>query len=279
MQILRSTTELQNWLNKNPHPAFVPTMGALHEGHLALIETAKGGSAPTLVSIFVNPMQFRPGEDFKTYPRDEDGDLKKLKKVGIDAVYLPGEEDVYPHGRAPEIPELPEVFHELEGELRPDYFLGIARVLRSFFEMIQPSVVVFGQKDYQQSRLVQWLISELQLPIKLIVNQIIRQNDGLALSSRNAYLTEDERKSAPRIFEGLLKTKELFDRGEVSPRRLERFLMEYLQEDPLTSDIDCLEIRDAETLEKIRKIESPAVVLVYVRMETPRLLDNIILEV
>lgn len=277
MKILRTDSQLHSWISDNKNPSFIPTMGFLHNAHLELMRQAQQLQKPVLVSLFVNPAQFAPGEDLEVYPRDEEGDIEKLKTIGVDAVYIPSVAEMYPDGVQKTDIELPKMFSEIEGEIRPGFFEGITEVLIRLFEKIEPGNVFFGQKDYQQTLLVQWLVLYKNYPIQVHICPIVREKDGLAMSSRNAYLSDAERQSAVRISEGVFLVKDRFEAGERNATVLESFLEEYLQKDPLTSQIDFLEIRDAKSLKRVKKITEPVVLLVYVKMETPRLLDNIVL--
>lgn len=278
MQILHTKKQLQTWLEKNKSPAFVPTMGFLHEAHMQLIEKAKETKQPVLVSIFVNPKQFREGEDFFTYPRNEKKDIEMLKEKKVDAVFIPEIIEIYPENISIILPKLPKKFSILEGELRKGYFEGIATVLKILFELIQPHCVIFGQKDYQQNLLVHWLVKKNSYPFKIYTIPIFREPDGLAFSSRNAYLSTEERKEVPHIYQSLLYVKKLCIDGEKNVEILEKKLIKKLQKNKITSHIDICEILDAKSLEKIEVIEKNAVVLLYIKVGIPRLLDNIILE-
>lgn len=253
-------------------------MGALHEGHLSLIEFAKKLEKPILVSIFVNPTQFGPNEDLDRYPRDNEGDTKKLQNAGVDAVFFPTEAEIYPEGKTPKIPPLPSVFSELEGEIRPGHFLGVAQVLTRFFEIISPSDIFFGQKDYQQTVLVKWLISVLHIPSKIHVCPIVREETGLAMSSRNAYLQNEKRHVASVLFRSLAEGKALFGAGERDPRIIRNRVLEILMQEAEITSIDYVNIRDAETLEKIKTMNQLTVLLLAVRIGKVRLIDNMLLK-
>lgn len=279
MKILETKQQLEKWLKKNKSPAFVPTMGFLHEAHIQLIKKAKRTNKPVLVSIFVNPKQFSAGEDCSTYPRDEKKDIAMLEKEKVDALFIPKKDEIYPKDFQQEIFHLPKKFNILEGELRKGYFQGIATVLKILFDLIKPSYVFFGQKDYQQNLLVSWLVKKYSYPIKIITIPIFREKDGLAFSSRNAYLSPEERKAVPHIHQSLVYIKNLFDEGEKNVKNLKEKLKKFLKKEPITSHIDICEILDAESLEKIETITENAIVLLYIKVGIPRLLDNIILEV
>lgn len=269
---------MQRWRSEQKDIAFVPTMGALHQGHLSLVESAKKTGLPILTSVFVNPTQFEPHEDFNEYPRDREGDCEKLKLAGVDAVFFPNVEEIYPHGEKPNIPPLPLVFSELEGAIRPNHFLGVAQVLFRFFTLLSPSDVFFGQKDYQQTVLVQWLVDTIPFPTKVHVCPIIREESGLAMSSRNAYLKDDKRKLASILFRSLAEGKALFGAGERDPRVVRDRVLEILHQEPSITSIDYVNIRDAKTFEKIETIETLTVLLLAVRIGNVRLIDNMLLK-
>jgi pantoate--beta-alanine ligase len=277
--IISTLSELYSWLSHNENPAFVPTMGALHEGHLSLIRAAKETGKPVLVSIFVNPAQFAPHEDFSQYPRDPEGDLKQLKKAGADAVWFPSQEEIYPNRERPQVPVLPNIFSELEGEVRPKYFFGIAQVIIRLFQLVLPGTVFFGQKDYQQTRLIKWLIesthSSVSSHIMLTICPIVREKYGLALSSRNNYLSQSQRETATILYKSLIVAKQAFQAGERLPEHLEKIAQDTIQTQK-EAHIDYVEVRDAQTLEKVSYIRKPVVMLLFVRIGGVRLLDNMI---
>lgn len=285
MKSIYSFSELSSWLLKNPNPAFVPTMGALHDGHLSLVREAKKSDKPVLVSVFVNPTQFGPNEDFEKYPRDQKGDAEKLVSAGADAVWFPENQDMYPEQSTVirsqlteiPIPPLPSVFSELEGEIRPTHFLGVAQVLQRFFDIIRPSSAFFGQKDYQQTVLVKWLVKSMNLPIRIVICPIVREVHGLAMSSRNEYLALEKRKAAGILYRSLQEVKRRFLVGERNPDVLAKGICSILGSKRHIDSIDYVEILSADTLEKISIIKNPVVVLLAVRIGRVRLLDNIIL--
>ncbi len=277
MKILKTLSQLHTWLSQNPHPSFVPTMGALHAGHLSLVKKAKQSTKPVLVSVFVNPAQFGPDEDFQTYPRDEKKDAKLLESAGADAVWFPTEEDIYPDGKRPKILHLPDIFSELEGRERPGHFLGVAQVITRLFSLVKPSKAFFGQKDYQQTILMHWFVEELNIPTAIVICPIVREQNGLAMSSRNEYLSPQEREAAAVLSQSLFLAESAFKEGNTDIKYILSKARNLIKKQREVKKIDYLEIRDAGTLAPISKITRPAVILLVARIGKVRLLDNIIL--
>ena len=203
MQILTTVAELRAWRKQAGHVAFVPTMGNLHSGHIALCHearkqaTTQGGQV--IVSIFVNPIQFGPNEDLSKYPRTFDADCEKLQTAGVDAVFHPGVEELYPYGPQQYFVEPPELQNRLCGEFRPGHFRGVATVVTKLFNLVQPDVAIFGKKDYQQLKVIEGMVRDLNMPVEIVGVDTERAEDGLALSSRNGYLSESERAEAPQL--------------------------------------------------------------------------------
>lgn len=278
MKILRSLTDLKKWLLENPNPHFVPTMGALHEGHLSLVSAAKNKEKSVLASVFVNPRQFAPHQDFNRYPRDEKKDSELLKNVGTDAVFFPSEQEIYSNKCPLPSLSLPPVFGELEGKIRPTHFLGVAEVLFRFFQLTEAAKVFFGQKDFQQTVLVRWLLETHFPKIALEVCPIIREQNGLARSSRNEYLTPEQREAAQILSQTLFSLQEEFQKGERNPRVLEAKMHQNLSRESAIKMIDYAEIRNAKTLEKMENFDEVAVALIAARFGEVRLLDNILLK-
>lgn len=202
MNILRSAAELPAWKAAHPNCAFVPTMGNLHKGHASLVKQAQLGRLPVMASIFVNPLQFGAGEDFERYPRSFEADCAKLKAAGCDAVFAPGMDDLYPQAQTYFV-EPPPLANELCGHFRPGHFRGMLTVVLKLFNLVQPRIAVFGKKDYQQLALIRGMVAQVNLPIEIWAGETLRAQDGLALSSRNGYLSEAERTEAPRLHDCL----------------------------------------------------------------------------
>lgn len=203
MQILTTVAELRAWRTQAGFTAFVPTMGNLHAGHIALCHAARAQAAAqagkVIVSIFVNPIQFGPNEDLSKYPRTFDADCEKLRAASVDAVFHPGVEELYPHGPQQYFVEPPELQNRLCGEFRPGHFRGVATVVTKLFNLVQPDVAVFGKKDYQQLKVIEGMVRDLNMPVQIVGLDTERAEDGLALSSRNGYLSEQERAEAPQL--------------------------------------------------------------------------------
>jgi pantoate--beta-alanine ligase len=256
---------------------FVPTMGALHEGHLALAREARRRAGFVVASVFVNPTQFGPNEDFSRYPRDLEGDVRKLETAGVDAVFAPRPEAMYPPGDDTRV-RVGAAAAPLEGVLRPGHFEGVATVVAKLFGIVGPCVAVFGRKDYQQLLVVRRLVSDLFLPIDVVGHPIVREADGLALSSRNAYLSAEERARALAISRGLAAAAKSFVAGERGRADLERTARALIE--PAVTSIDYVEIRDANSLApqgEVLGAGDRSVVLVACRVGATRLIDNLVL--
>ena len=255
----------------------VPTMGALHEGHLALVRQARRENATVAASIFVNPTQFGPQEDLATYPRDLERDLKLLEAEGVDLVYAPAPEEVYPPGFDTWV-EPGELANRLEGMVRPGHFRGVATVVTKLFNVVHPDRAYFGQKDGQQLAVIRQLVRDLNLGIEIVAVPTVRDADGLALSSRNEYLTPEERAAAPVIYRSLSRAWELWREGQGDAELLRIAVRSMLEEEPLIEGIDYVSVADAATLEEMDQIQVRAMASVAARMGRTRLIDNIILE-
>ncbi len=256
---------------------FVPTMGYLHEGHLALVRRARGENDAVAASIFVNPSQFGPGEDFSAYPRDMDRDLSLLAAEGVDLVFTPSPEDVYPPGFDTWV-EVGDMARRLEGEHRPGHFRGVATVVAKLFNVVRPGRAYFGQKDGQQVAVIRKMVSDLDMGIDIVVVPTVREPDGLALSSRNVYLTPAQREAAPVIYRALCEAGRLWEEGEREGERLRRGVRRILEQEPLVERIDYVSVADASGLvEASGAIRQPVMVSVAVHMGRTRLIDNIIL--
>jgi len=253
----------------------VPTMGALHEGHLSLVRASRGECGFTVVTIYVNPSQFGPQEDFSQYPRTLDRDIDLLSGQA-DVVFAPRDDEVYPPGYSTWV-EVGSVAQPLEGLCRPGHFRGVATIVLKLFTMTWPDVAYFGQKDYQQALVVRRVATDLNLPLSIRVCPIVREADGLAMSSRNRYLDPDERRRAAALFQSLTQAADMVARGETSATRIVEAMRQTLQAaDP--AQIDYIAIADPETLEPVQTIRGRAVALLAVRIGKTRLIDNMILE-
>jgi pantoate--beta-alanine ligase len=258
----------------------VPTMGALHEGHVELIKQCRAHTDFVVVSIFVNPTQFGVGEDFGRYPRPLDHDLRQCESAGADVVFAPSVPTVYPNGSSSTFVEVPGLSDVLEGASRPGHFRGVTTVVLKLFELILPDLAMFGQKDFQQQRVIHRMVEDLHVPVELTVAPTVREADGLALSSRNRYLNPQERQAASVLFRALSRAMQAVTAGERQADRVRQILRETLQLEPLVI-LDYAEVADAETLELLGNLsqERPAVALLAVRIGTTRLIDNAFLSV
>lgn len=255
---------------------FVPTMGALHEGHLSLVRACRGECDCTVVSIYVNPTQFGPQEDFARYPRDLARDMELLAHEGVDAVFAPDDREMYPPGFNTWV-EVRGVSEPLEGQCRPGHFRGVATVVVKLFNIVQPDVTYFGAKDYQQSLVVRQLIRDLNLPVELKVLPTVREPDGLAMSSRNTYLSPDARKRATVLWQSLQLAQRLVDEGQTDATTIRKQMEELICSVPGTS-IDYVALVDPETLAPVVRVERPTLAAVAVRLEGTRLIDNLLLQ-
>ena len=254
---------------------FVPTMGALHEGHLSLVRSARAENGSVVVSIFVNPTQFSPSEDFASYPRDLKRDLSLLESESVDLVFTPPTDELYPEGYSTWV-TVESLTRRLEGASRPTHFRGVATIVTKLFNIIRPDRAYFGQKDAQQALVIRRMIADLNLPIELRICPTVREEDGLALSSRNAYLSEKERRAAVVLYRGLELAERMFFEGERDADRIRRAIRELISSEPL-AEIDYVSVADIETLAELKKLDRPALVSLAVRFSRTRLIDNTIL--
>ncbi len=260
------------WRDQNQLITLVPTMGALHEGHLSLIELAHKLGDKVVVSLFVNPKQFGANEDLDLYPRDREGDLAALATRNVDLVYMPTPEQIYPSGFATTI-SVGGPSQGLCADSRPGFFDGVATVVTKLFLHCQPDLAIFGEKDYQQLLVVRRLVRDLDLPIEIIGGPIVRDNDGLALSSRNAYLSKTERQAAPLLHKLLEQTARRLKNGETMHEASRPALRELAT---AGFEPDYFELRDASDLTPLQQLEEkPARLLIAARLGTTRLIDNI----
>jgi pantoate--beta-alanine ligase len=257
--------------------AFVPTMGALHAGHLALVDAARRRAATVVMSVFVNPLQFGPADDFARYPRDAEGDAAKARDRGVDVLFTPGPAEVYP--REPRARVVPGAMADRwEGAVRPGHFAGVLTVVAKLFHLVAPDVAVFGQKDAQQAALVRAMVADLDFPVDVVVAPTVRESDGLALSSRNVYLSADERARARRIPQALAAAEHAFAAGERSAAALVAAAGAVLAREP---DLvpDYVAVADPETLEPVDVARPGTLAMLAARSGRTRLLDNVVLGV
>jgi len=255
---------------------FVPTMGYLHEGHLALVKQARVENSAVIVSIYVNPAQFGPREDFGAYPRDLNRDLELLRGERVDIVFVPSDDEMYPPEFSSWV-DVEKVTERLEGASRPGHFRGVATVVAKLFNIVQPSRAYFGQKDAQQVMVIKRMVADLNMGIEILVVPTLRESDGLAMSSRNIYLSPKERQAATILFKALTLARQLSQGGEKDAGKIRRQMTSLIQKEPL-AQIDYVSIADAETLEELSLLDRPALASLAVRIGKTRLIDNMPLE-
>ena len=276
MQIIDTVSAFRQAYDEAERPlGLVPTMGFLHEGHMALVRRARAENATASVSIFVNPTQFGPNEDFATYPRDMDSDLAKLEAAGVDLVFAPPVEEVYPPGFDTFV-DVGRIGERLEGEHRAGHFRGVATVVCKLLTIVRPDRAYFGQKDAQQCLVVKRLNDDLNLGSEIVVCPTVRDDDGLALSSRNVYLSASEREAALSLHGSLILAARLFSQGETDAAAIRQRMRQLITEYPNAS-IDYISIADADNLREIETIDRPALVSLAVRIGKTRLIDNVVL--
>jgi pantoate--beta-alanine ligase len=262
--------------NEGKRIGFVPTMGALHAGHLSLVTAAKAQSDVVVVSIFVNPTQFGPGEDFTKYPRTFERDSEQLQKAGVDFIFAPSPDEMYPPGATAWV-NVEGVSERLDGRSRPGHFRGVTTVVSKLFHIVEPDFAFFGQKDAAQVAVIRRLVRDLNFPLEIVVCPIIREADGLAMSSRNIYLSPQERKSALALSRALNQIKTRFRSAERNAARLIDAGKQAIGEEPSVR-LDYLEIVDPDTLESMAEITRPALAAVAAFVGSTRLIDNVLLD-
>jgi pantoate--beta-alanine ligase len=255
----------------------VPTMGALHAGHLSLIEAARRDASPVIASIFVNPKQFGPSEDYKKYPRDLEGDRHKLEEAGVDFLFAPSVEEIYPAGFRTSV-NVEGLSDRLEGKIRPGHFRGVATVVLKLLEIVAPRFAYFGRKDAQQARIIRQMAFDLALDSEIVVCPIVREPDGLALSSRNQYLSPAERKAAPVLYRSLSRARRAIEEGERDSMRIITMMRQELAGEPLGS-ADYVEIVEADSFDPVMRLTRTCLVLLAVRFGATRLIDNMQVEI
>ena len=274
MEVLHKTSALRTELSKVKRPlGFVPTMGALHAGHMTLIHRARSENDFLVVSIFVNPTQFSPREDYLTYPRDMDGDILQLMDAGVDVVFVPAVYEVYPKEFDTYI-EVGHIAETLEGKSRPEHFRGVATVVCKLLSLVRPDKAYFGQKDAQQCLVVKQVNADLNLGANIVVVPTVRDHDGVAVSSRNAYLKNNERIAASVIYKALRLAVSLWEDGVSDAEEVRSKMRSIINQEPL-AEIDYLSIADAMTLAELDQISGSALVSLAVGFGTVRLIDNI----
>ena len=254
----------------------VPTMGALHQGHLALVKRARQENKTLAVSIFINPTQFRAGEDLAQYPRDLDRDLDLLRAEGADLVFVPPEQEVYPPGFDTWV-NVDALSGKLEGLHRPGHFRGVATVVTKLFNLMRPDRAYFGQKDGQQAAVIRRLVRDLDLDLELVVVPTVREADGLAYSSRNQHLSPEQRRAAPVMYTALCRTEALWRAGERDADKIRHEVRQVLAREPLVDGIDYVSVADPESMEELKELSGKAMVSAALHLGKVRLIDNIIL--
>ncbi|WP_157267559.1 pantoate--beta-alanine ligase [Azohydromonas aeria] len=273
MQVLHRIADLRAALAQGPRPAFVPTMGNLHEGHLALARQAKASGRPVVASIFVNRLQFGPNEDFDRYPRTFEADCALLQAEGCDFVFAPDEAELYPEPQAYKVQPPPELADILEGHFRPGFFTGVCTVVLKLFNIVQPEAAYFGKKDYQQQLVIKSMVRQLALPVRIVAGETCRAGDGLALSSRNGYLSPAERAEAVELHRLLDNIARVVRDGRTDVAHLEQEAMATLQRRGWQPDYVAIR-RQADLLEP-HGLDEPMVVLAAAKLGKTRLIDNV----
>jgi pantoate--beta-alanine ligase len=280
MKICQTVQEMRA-ASRDAQPAgkrvgFVPTMGALHEGHLSLVRAARTQADVVVVSIFVNPTQFGPNEDLSRYPRPFDRDRELLEKEGVDFLFAPSVEEMYPPGAVTYV-TVDGLSQKLCGKSRPGHFRGVTTVVSKLFHIVEPDLAFFGQKDAAQVTIIRRMVRDQHLPVQIVACPIVREPDGLAMSSRNAYLDLQQRKSALALSRSLLRVSKLFAEGERKAAQLIAAAARVLAEEPSVR-LDYFEIVDPDTLDAVEEIVKPALVAVAAFVGTTRLIDNMVLQ-
>lgn len=273
-EIPRLRGQVAEWRGAGERIGFVPTMGNLHQGHMQLVRHARSTAQRVVVSVFVNPMQFGPGEDFNSYPRTLEQDRDKLADESVDLLFAPGIEEIYPHGsRHTTRVEVPQVSEGLCADFRPGHFAGVATVVARLFNLVQPDVAVFGEKDFQQLAVIGRMVEDLGWPIEIAAVATVREPDGLAMSSRNQYLTAEERQRAPLLYRTLCEVAARLRSGESCFAELESDALQTLR--GAGFEPEYVAIRDALTLQSPAGMDTPQVVLAAARLGRTRLIDNV----
>jgi len=276
MKIIETIDDMKQLRRHLAEPVgLVPTMGYLHQGHLALVRRARAENPSVVVSIFVNPTQFGPQEDFNSYPRDTKRDLALLEEEGTDVVFMPSVAEMYPEPFNSWI-EAGKVTERLEGVSRAGHFQGVTTVCAKLFNIVQPTTAYFGQKDAQQAVVIRKMVTDLNMNLKIITLSTVREPGGLAVSSRNTYLNPDERQAAVVLYQALSLAQKLWSQGEKDAHRLRQEMIGLIKKEPLAT-IDYVSVANAETLDELDTVKSPALVSLAVKIGTTRLIDNVVL--
>jgi pantoate--beta-alanine ligase len=279
MELIGAAAEMQaraqGWRAQGLKIAFVPTMGYFHQGHLSLMEYGRSQGDRLVVSLFVNPTQFGPGEDYQRYPRDLDRDAALARQAGVDVLYTPGVEQMYPPGFQTYV-TVEEVTQGLCGASRPGHFRGVATVVLKLFHQVMPHLAIFGEKDYQQLVVIKRMVADLDLPVSIVGRPIVREPDGLAMSSRNTYLKGEERRSAGCLYRALTAARDLVAAGETSREKIEAAARQIITQSP-HARIDYLALVDPQTLKEVETVKGGARLALAVWVGQIRLIDNTLL--
>ncbi len=280
MKIIKSCSEIQKFCNSARYEGktigFVPTMGFLHEGHLSLMRRSRAENDLSVISIFVNPTQFGPGEDYSTYPRDLERDSEMAESVGVDVIFTPEVKDMYPNGYATFV-NVEGLTNKMCGISRPTHFRGVTTVVSKLFNLVHPNRAYFGQKDAQQAIVIKRMTEDLNFDIQIIVMPIVREQDGLAMSSRNKYLNTEERKASLVLSQSLFLAQKLISQGNTDTKEIYNLIKDKISSEPLAK-IDYIAIVDANNLEEVDKIKKNTLIALAVFIGRTRLIDNIIIE-
>lgn len=281
MDVIKLSSEMQNWSRAQREQGktigLVPTMGMLHEGHLSLVRLAKEHCDLVVVSVFVNPMQFGEGEDFESYPRDLSRDSGLLEKEGVDIVFAPEGRDMYPQDFGSFV-ETYGLGNKLCGKSRPGHFRGVTTVVSKLFNICLPDLAVFGQKDAQQVMIIEKMVRDLNFPVRILRGPIVRESNGLAMSSRNVYLSDRERDDATILYKSLTMAKGLIDAGERNPSAIKGALIDAVSQAP-GARIDYIEVLSGEDLSDLEEIKGKVLIALAVKFGGARLIDNMLVEV
>jgi pantoate--beta-alanine ligase len=277
MKVIETIADMKRLRQQLAEPVgFVPTMGYLHEGHLSLVRHARAENQSVVVSIFVNPTQFGPQEDFEQYPRNTQRDLTLLEKEGADIVFMPTVAEMYPTQFNGWV-EVGKVAERLEGATRAGHFRGVTTVVAKLFNIVQPTRTYFGQKDAQQAIVIKKMVADLDMNLEVITLPTVREPDGLAMSSRNTYLNPEERQAALVLYQALTLAQQLWSQGERDAEKIRQEMLTLIQKQPLAT-VDYVSIANAETLDELDRVKPPALVSLAVRIGKTRLIDNVVLE-
>ena len=281
MQVIGTVKQMQAWSDalrgQGKRVGVVPTMGYLHEGHLSLVRIAREKADAVVVTIFVNPKQFGPGEDYKNYPRDWERDEKLVTDAGADCIYAPSPEEMYPDGHQTSV-RVTHLTQHLCGISRPAHFEGVTTVVAKLFNAVKPHVAIFGEKDFQQLQVIRRMVRDLDMDVEIVGAPIVREPDGVAMSSRNKYLTPGEREAARVLSQTLFEVQKMCEAGERDALKLSRHACDRISAEPLAR-IDYIKICDRETLEDLTQIRRSAVMALAVFFGKARLIDNMVLSI